>query len=765
MYSLNSMGGNVVVVAGAGISKDAPANLPSWWDYNFILLEMIGKLGAEALGNKGNLLNLNHLKEKVPVASVSDFFESRIAGKSYFPLISMLDGAKPNVHHLMLAELAKEGVISAIITTNFDTLIERAFKEKKVNYNVIDVVSDYYTKERGGFPIYKIHGSADNPAHAIDTVKQKLRGLPIEKKDTMKRIIECNHILFMGFSGEDFLFGTDYIPVQKSKLGITWIAHPGSQFNAITKQILTETKANVLHITLQEFYTSNGWNVPVLSVGVSEEGVFYKKAEIKVRELLERTHIGKVACLGMCIDLLALVGDNVREECVVKQTEKFISYKKLNVIEGMQYYLLFDSLRGHYLRKGKLDKARSYADYACQVLGGEEQLFENSGLNLENNKEHYTNKSTIFNNIGLIELYDKNYPVALVFFSQSLCFAYKAMNWNNIAIALYNIGRSFLYCQENEKAIEIIENYNDISIDRIMGYFECARAIAKHGGDAQIQFEVDCELIGLYEIFDQIEKAKELYLEAKRLQELCLNSKKSKQLLAQKKDILDKHQEKSTSIKSYYLLKKTDKREYFWIRFDSRPILACDEGRKVKELYESGNIRESIAYLKESIGALENDERYNDAEMLLALYIDMLFTNIAEPQIDTKERLERLALCYEKIIILQINVLRLDYFIDSLCGLSHINYLLGGDRNRIDFACYQAELAICLSSCFLVDPGLLEAMEVACKVFYDENRFMPALMYCEMFIYNVERFFPTLMDSFIYEDMKQIYEKIKKEVE
>lgn len=30
--------GNIVVVAGASISKDMPANLSSWWEYNILLV-------------------------------------------------------------------------------------------------------------------------------------------------------------------------------------------------------------------------------------------------------------------------------------------------------------------------------------------------------------------------------------------------------------------------------------------------------------------------------------------------------------------------------------------------------------------------------------------------------------------------------------------------------------------------------------------------------------------------------------------------------
>ena len=51
--------GKVVIVAGAGISKEPPANLPSWWDYNICLFECIGQMGANALGNSNNLLDID----------------------------------------------------------------------------------------------------------------------------------------------------------------------------------------------------------------------------------------------------------------------------------------------------------------------------------------------------------------------------------------------------------------------------------------------------------------------------------------------------------------------------------------------------------------------------------------------------------------------------------------------------------------------------------------------------------------------------------
>jgi hypothetical protein len=32
---------SLVIVAGSGISKDIPSNLPSWWEYNKIIIDEI----------------------------------------------------------------------------------------------------------------------------------------------------------------------------------------------------------------------------------------------------------------------------------------------------------------------------------------------------------------------------------------------------------------------------------------------------------------------------------------------------------------------------------------------------------------------------------------------------------------------------------------------------------------------------------------------------------------------------------------------------
>jgi len=63
----------IVIFAGAGISKEAPANLLSWREYNKLIIHEIGEAGARVAGTGSNLLDAEEILQKVPISTISDF--------------------------------------------------------------------------------------------------------------------------------------------------------------------------------------------------------------------------------------------------------------------------------------------------------------------------------------------------------------------------------------------------------------------------------------------------------------------------------------------------------------------------------------------------------------------------------------------------------------------------------------------------------------------------------------------------------------------
>ena len=69
-----------------------------------------------------NRLSLDDLD----VTEFSQLVSDAFAGATWFDVLGVLDGVAPNMNHLALAYWAKEGSLRTVVTTNFDTLIERA---------------------------------------------------------------------------------------------------------------------------------------------------------------------------------------------------------------------------------------------------------------------------------------------------------------------------------------------------------------------------------------------------------------------------------------------------------------------------------------------------------------------------------------------------------------------------------------------------------------------------------------------------------------
>lgn len=705
--------GKVVVVAGAGISKDPPANLPSWWDYNMILLECIGEMGAKALGSSQNLLNMEIVKREISVTNVSEFFVDRIAGEHYYPLLSMLDGAQPNVHHLMLAQLFDLGIIRAIVTTNFDTLIEKAFKQKKISLSTYNSPEDYYQeKDENSCALYKIHGSADKPEFAIDTIHQKYKGLSVEKIQIMQKLFAENHILFVGFSGEDFLFGSDYIPVSANKnnnFGITWIAHPGSVFNENTQRLIKELNIDVRQQKLPDFYRSQGWTLPKANYTTnSNNETFIEIARKKVFELL--TRIGEWACLGMCIELLDLSGEHSKADDIVL---KIHNHNVVNIMEMPQKISLYTSLAVHAMSRNNPKEALNYCDIQIQTF-----KFLDENMNQMTSKTYRAmslNKSTVANRKGMIlfEPY-KKYAEAREYFLGAFYFSYEAHSWENMAVSLSNLAML-------EFAIWLEENgQSEPHQPHFIAIMEAAQRIAEHGGYAEVVFGISCHLVQMYVAFGQKKPIERNLKKAELLKDLCIKKEANNTLLNNSREIAQLYTEMPPWPNDEVPLCPPYDTRFIWDPFGQRPVLAYEEGKKAKKLYEGGQIQESVKYLLDSAEEYLEQKQYEMADILFDCAAGIFLSSANDAAIQKKTIFQNKNLingrsCYEKCLISEMFMGRIDYLVGTLGSLSKLNSVISDSADK-ELAVFQAELALCICN----DPNecwqSVLAAETACKV-------------------------------------------------
>lgn len=176
----------VVFFLGAGCSMEPPAKLPSAQDLADYLVERgHGETGdtleqvAEACHHEG----LHTLSEALPKA------EWRI---------------RPcNLAHRVIAELAKEGLVNEVVTTNWDVLIERGLSLCGVPFT--PVVNWQALREGGldgGVRVAKLQGCIDHQEVPLRATRQELREWAAAWAETLFEYLAMTRaFVFVGYSG------------------------------------------------------------------------------------------------------------------------------------------------------------------------------------------------------------------------------------------------------------------------------------------------------------------------------------------------------------------------------------------------------------------------------------------------------------------------------------------------------------------------------------------------------------------------------------
>jgi hypothetical protein len=193
-----------ILFAGAGVSKDA--GIPTAWD---LMIKTAGLLYAADNPVVDPKINLEEW-----------FLNSRYAEMGYSELMNILYPNYPDQQdflknylnsgqigqsHRGIAELARRGILRAIITANFDHYIEKALEEKGLEVQVISTNEDLKNSEPlihcKAVRIYKPHG--DLGRGALRNTPKDLRRLSPEMEKELIRILSEHGIIVLGYSGRD----------------------------------------------------------------------------------------------------------------------------------------------------------------------------------------------------------------------------------------------------------------------------------------------------------------------------------------------------------------------------------------------------------------------------------------------------------------------------------------------------------------------------------------------------------------------------------
>lgn len=121
MFDLQSLKyGEIAIFAGAGISKDSGLPLA-----NELKKWILSKLMTE----KEDIEEIMH--SGIPF----EYFIHSLPLDINEKIFKIFKYGEPNTNHILIAKLAKLGIVKNILTTNFDILFEKALKSEKIDFS------------------------------------------------------------------------------------------------------------------------------------------------------------------------------------------------------------------------------------------------------------------------------------------------------------------------------------------------------------------------------------------------------------------------------------------------------------------------------------------------------------------------------------------------------------------------------------------------------------------------------------------------------
>jgi tetratricopeptide (TPR) repeat protein len=237
-------GRGLVVLCGAGISMAPPSSLPSWWDFNLAVLQaLVRRLVRDTSGAWVEQRFAEVISRREQLRSFTPDFMAQLmeeeVGLDYFRVLQALDASAWNANHGALAGLAAAGVLRAVVTTNFDCLLERALDARQTPCRVFATAESFdalpgvvRSPLPEGLPLIKAHGTVTDPSSMVDTLAQRVAGRPQALEESIAALLEQYPCLMLGFSGADLAYDPDYLglrPAAAQGAGLCTLVLPGTE--------------------------------------------------------------------------------------------------------------------------------------------------------------------------------------------------------------------------------------------------------------------------------------------------------------------------------------------------------------------------------------------------------------------------------------------------------------------------------------------------------------------------------------------------------
>ncbi len=258
----------LVIMAGAGLSASPPSSLPGWHPLNRAIFDATCDRVEEFLERPGYT---SQIRPAIHARREADQFPpdyqaqilAESCGEVYFRALQALDVSTFNAAHIGIAQLAKHRLVKAVVTTNFDRLIEAALESAGVAHEVAYEPNGYRrcaqtlndTPDDAPVQILKLHGCVQDHLSMIDTLKQRLLGRNDHLIQCVDKLLQAYLWLYVGFSAADLESDPGYlglIAAADRSPGMVYVRWPGAPELNPGATALIDAYANKEHVLVAE---------------------------------------------------------------------------------------------------------------------------------------------------------------------------------------------------------------------------------------------------------------------------------------------------------------------------------------------------------------------------------------------------------------------------------------------------------------------------------------------------------------------------------
>lgn len=223
--------GPLALFVGSGVSRDGPSFLPTGDELRDALFDAVVSQGEVP----ADLLHAARAIARRCRPESFLYILEEWQGTDWKTSLRFMLDVPPNANHRVIARIAATGKVRAILTTNFDCLLEKAM-EGEVRFRQILHDDDFRTFASDASPVhvFKLHGSLVDAkgeptqetilASLIELADRVTPGFSREKAQVLDQMLRSHVFVFVGYSGRDELDIQPFIERAPARQ-IIWVSH------------------------------------------------------------------------------------------------------------------------------------------------------------------------------------------------------------------------------------------------------------------------------------------------------------------------------------------------------------------------------------------------------------------------------------------------------------------------------------------------------------------------------------------------------------